>query len=374
MVLSPGVRSVGKIAFGNCEYLWHVDLRAASGLRALGEATFQHCKSLEQLLLNKSLEVLGKNCFGGAGLRSFVAPASLREVGTGAFSDSRLERADFSACLQSEEQQRCARNFLGDGAFRNSDLEDVRLPRALRAIGREAFRDCERLRGVALPDLLEEIRTGAFQGSGLESFSAPASLKQIDELAFGECYSLKDFWLNDRLQRLGYLCLWRAEISAPMLPPQIRMTPEQLGFQDPKVLRLPQGLEAVEESWFERRDIEKLFVASSVRSLGECAFAGCSQLREVVFEAGSRLESIGDDCFAECGFASVTIPRSVRTIGREAFLACQELSSVAFEEGSLLGSVGQRAFCDTQLGLGQQAFPNGVKEDVQEENQWPPLF
>ena len=58
---------------------------------------------------------------------------------------------------------------------------------------------------------------------------------------------------------------------------------------DSKVLLLPNGLKAVGNWWFSGSDIEKVIIPNSVESLGESAFYRCEQLREVVFEPGSRL-------------------------------------------------------------------------------------
>ena len=55
------------------------------------------------------------------------------------------------------------------------------------------------------------------------------------------------------------------------------MTPEQLGLgqNDPKVLRLPDGLETGGEEWIQCREMEKLIVSSSIKTLGKCIFSGC---------------------------------------------------------------------------------------------------
>ena len=61
-------------------------------------------------------------------------------------------------------------------------------------------------------------------------------------------------------------------------------TPEHVGLQeDPKVLRLPDGIEEVGDMWFWGNEIERLVVPSSVRKFGEYAFSDCERLREVIF-------------------------------------------------------------------------------------------
>ena len=179
---------------------------------------------------------------------------------------------------------------MGEGAFAGSGIESVKLPRALRVIRERVFAQCSNLKEVifGMDSAVEEISAWAFWGSGLESFTTPPALKKIGDLAFGNCPALRNFRLNEEVQELGWLCLWGTGVTELKLPPQVRMTPEQLGVgQDTKTLRLPDGLETVRSKFFERTDIEKLFISSSIRKLGPGAFYNCKQLREVVFESGS---------------------------------------------------------------------------------------
>lgn len=91
-------------------------------------------------------------------------------------------------------------------------------------------------------------------------------------------------------------------------------------------------------------DIEKLIVPSCVKTLDEYAFQGCEQLREVVFEPGSHLETIGYSCFGKCGITSIVIPKSVHCIGTLAFHDCERLGSLSFEEGCQLTGIGRGVF------------------------------
>ena len=194
---------------------------------------------------------------------------------------------DLSACFQSDDRDA----VLYPETFKDCALESIALPRTLRAIGDGAFMNCENLKSITLDadSALEEIGFMAFYGSGLETFTAPPSLKKIQSLAFCDCRSLKAFRLNDGVRKLGYLCLLWTGMRDLELPKRVKMTPEQLGAdqKDPKVLRLPQGLVVVGEKWFQGFGIEKLILASSVRTLEYGAFDSCEQLREVVLEPNS---------------------------------------------------------------------------------------
>ena len=121
------------------------------------------------------------------------------------------------------------------------------------------------------------------------------------------------------------------------------------------------------DRWFEESNIKQVIIPNSVKGLGDWAFANCEQLREVVFERDSRLESIGDSCFINCRLASVVIPKSVRDIRGGAFYGCRYLSQLAFEEGSQLRYIGSCAFDGTQLVPEQLEYPNAVEESESEK-------
>ena len=182
-------------------------------------------------------------------------------------------------------------------------------------------------------------------------------------MAFSECCNLKTFELNEGIQEVGWLCLLGTGVTDLRLPSHVKRTREQLGLdQDPKVLRLPHGLEVVGKSWFYWGDKEKLFIPNTVRELGEEAFDYC-ELREVVFEAGSQLETIRNCCFRCCGLEEVTIPKSVRNIGNYAFGNYPRLRSFTFEEGSQLAHVGKDIVGDTQLDEKDVEFPSTAQVD-----------
>ncbi|MBQ9667825.1 MAG: leucine-rich repeat domain-containing protein [Prevotella sp.] len=73
-------------------------------------------------------------------------------------------------------------------------------------------------------------------------------------------------------------------------------------------------------------------IPSSVTSIGDYAFSGCSGLTSATIPSG--VTSIGSSAFSSCsGLTSVTIPSSVKNIGYCAFVNCKELKSVILEDG-----------------------------------------
>lgn len=76
--------------------------------------------------------------------------------------------------------------------------------------------------------------------------------------------------------------------------------------------------------WYAERDtITKVVVKNTITSLGGNLFQNYSSLREVIFEEGSILESIGTNTFCGSGLTSITIPDSVTSIGSGTFSKTQ---------------------------------------------------
>ena len=68
--------------------------------------------------------------------------------------------------------------------------------------------------------------------------------------------------------------------------------------------------------------VERLIITNGITSIGDGAFAGCVNLREVVLPAG--MSGIGNGVFSSCiGLTSIRIPDSVTDIGSEHFILAQ---------------------------------------------------
>ena len=99
-----------------------------------------------------------------------------------------------------------------------------------------------------------------------------------------------------------------------------------------------------------KSQITKLVVQEGVTSIGEAAFLKYWNLRSVELHEG--LEEIGDFAFSCCvnpnpgseSLESIHIPSTVTKIGNGCFLGCKTLKEVTFEPGSELQTIGKDAF------------------------------
>ena len=84
---------------------------------------------------------------------------------------------------------------------------------------------------------------------------------------------------------------------------------------------------------------------SGLISIGEGAFAGCTNLVEVVMP--STLTTIGDYAFAGCSaLTTMTLPASVEQVGNGAFMRCLSLTSFEVEPSSRLDTIESTVLMD----------------------------
>lgn len=80
------------------------------------------------------------------------------------------------------------------------------------------------------------------------------------------------------------------------------------------------GLTSIPASWQNgNKLLGRLEIPNTVSTIGTNAFNECNNLTKVVFEEGSLLTNIPNNCFSRIGVADVYLPDSIETIGGYAF-------------------------------------------------------
>ena len=87
-----------------------------------------------------------------------------------------------------------------------------------------------------------------------------------------------------------------------------------------KSVILPNTLTVIGKQALGNTSLVSISIPASVESIEDMAFYGCNSLKNVTFEKGSQLKTIGTFAFASCtSLISIEIPASVKTIGNLAF-------------------------------------------------------
>ncbi len=116
---------------------------------------------------------------------SVQIPASVTEIGEGAFSDLKnLKTVTFAPGSKLETIVRTA--------FSGSGVTTIELPDSLKTIGYGAFMNCHGLKSMTIPSGVETIGECAFLNCRyLETISIPASVTSMGNNVFEDCTSLK---------------------------------------------------------------------------------------------------------------------------------------------------------------------------------------
>ncbi len=90
-----------------------------------------------------------------------------------------------------------------------------------------------------------------------------------------------------------------------------------------------------------------------VTSIAKSGFSDCTNITEMIIP--NSIVTIGSGAFARCRFTKVIIPSSVTTIGQQVFFNCIALKEVRFEDGDELITLGNNKYSD---GIGGGLFEN----------------
>ena len=111
-----------------------------------------------------------------------------------------------NAFIQSEIND-CSVSRISANAFKNCEqLVKVSIPNTITEIGDNAFARCESLREIALPDSIEELGFGSFEGcKSLISIDLPDALTEIPSSCFEWCTSLESIKMHIKFFRFHSL-------------------------------------------------------------------------------------------------------------------------------------------------------------------------
>lgn len=307
-------------AFSQNKFLTSVTIPAS--VKLIDSGAFQSCTSLSSVTLEDGKEplVIGDYAFNDTALTGVVIPARVRSVNLYAFASCRalatVTFADGSLL-----------SYVGTQAFSGTAITTVALPAALRETGNFVFLGCTRLVSATLNEGLLTTGNGMFSDcTALESVSLPSTLKTLGNAAFSGCTALKsvNFTKNSVIETLG-LETFRNCSSL-------------------ESITLPASLTAIPGS----------------ENSGDGFFAGCTSLRSVIFEEGSRLTEIGAHAFENVKLGSITLPGSLSTIGDDAFYGTELVTITLPNTVTSLGVSafsGCRRLTSVTLGSGIRELP-----------------
>ena len=208
------------------------------------------------------------------------------------------------------------------------------------------------IRNVVIQEGVTSIGSAAFQYfRNLTSISLPSTLIFVRYAPFSGCSSLTSVCISD-------LAAW-CEISFEGIQSNPLSYANHLYLNGKEVIDLdiPSSVTSIGDYAFSGcTGLTSTTIPSSVTSIGGYAFSECTSLNSVTIGEGAT--SIGDYAFSGCtSLNSVTIGEGAISIGDYAFSGCTSLNSVTIGEGAI--SIGDNAFAEC-TGLVSIVIPTGV--------------
>lgn len=162
VVVSPGVTSIGNLAFTRFSKLIHVDI--ADSVVSIGEQAFSDCSRLTDITVPQSVTYIGVNAFESC--------TNLSSITLSTNNITSIRPYTFSGC---------------------SELSSIVIPDGVTSIQLGAFSNCTKLTSISIPGSVISIGPYAFRDcTNLTSITIPGSVTSIGEHVFTGCTSLND--------------------------------------------------------------------------------------------------------------------------------------------------------------------------------------
>ncbi len=367
----------------DCPYLVSVSL--SDNLVAVDGFIFSGCDSLQKISVGKNTRELEKfsNCgnikeisvdsenkyfctdengvlfnidktiliqYPSAGAKTaYSIPDSVKEIGDGAFENcENLLRVLIPEGVE----------LIGNGSFSHCTyLTEIVIPDSVTKIDERAFEYCRDLRTVSLGKNIELIDRYAFYRCWVEEIIIPDSVKELGDNAFYGCDYLEKIYLPESIELIGRYVfentayyeessnwengnlyigkhLIKANTAINILAGTKTIAGGAFSYRKDIIdMVIPNGVVSVgQEAFSGCTNLKNIKIPKSVKILDDGVFSGCTSLVKVELPDGITKisQSLFDYCRAlEC----INIPKSVKEIDAFAFADCEKLKNLYLTEG-----------------------------------------
>ncbi len=286
----------------NSAPLTSVDLTACE---SLGEYAFAVCSSLTSVKLGENLTEIAANAFANCEKLASIDLSHVKKVGSGAFSMTALEEVD----LPSAEE-------VGDGAFMGMpSLTSVTLKGDVK-IGASAFESSEKLATVNGIDKVTEIGSYAFAGTALTAADLSNAVS-LGDFAFAAT-PLTSVTLGDKLVSVGENPFAQCKIPAFTRTETVDFNGTKFE-EETDTFTISESVLVMDGALYTTNKLGYELVTYP---------AGRTDASFTVAEGTTRISA---QAFSGSALRSAVLPLTLKSIGDKAFYGCTQLSTVTFK-------------------------------------------
>ena len=292
--LPSTLRDISSYAFlGYSSYCPFInDIQPENHIRYIGKVAYQCVdRDLEEYTIKDGTVTLADELFESSQGNAFHIPASVEQIGNGAFAYTQIKALPEMLGLK---------RIGGEAFYGCKNLKKLTIPETVEYIGGRAFYGCSNiwsltynainaecesfmepnapLEKIVIGGKVRRLPNGIFSGREFSEVALPSCLERIDDYAFSGCENLTTINLSDSIRYIG-----KSVFS---------------GCQNLTTINL----------------------SDSIRYIGDGAFYGCSSLKNIHWPL--RLTTIGNFAFRETALETISLPEGVTSVGINAFHNC----------------------------------------------------